>query len=833
MDIREKLLDKFSRSRIVFWFDEEGNFKDDIENLNLEDVNICKVENNEFYLKYLIEKEKPSDKFLLYYNCAQPPIEKNWLADILLYSDVFFADHKSLIKDELNVRFAEFDYLYNDYRTFFNNKKRLSKLKSYLSEEPNYKELSLGMIATVINAAKNDLEAVLFKIFENGLDEEDNEALEQLAKYNLDLMLYKIIKEHFKIKSEEITLIKFALLLVCSHILLTAPQLVKQNLFNEYIESFEGKGLQVAGHFVEEWLYNSKHNHLYSEISQSVDNKANLSQKLVNLNLGDLADVYSLENIENIILDKMAKEDIENNIEYYLDTIEKRKQSFWWEIYQNTYLSIEYYLKFEKSLIAMHPDADKIENLLSSYTTRLYSIDINYRKFIYYYKNGNNDLLLDYYKKLENKYYNFINLLNSKWDSLLTYDFINDNSHNQVSFYKKFIEERIEKSERVCVIISDALRYEIGCELVDALSLNANRLKVDLDYLVANIPTITTVGMASLLPHNKIEIKDDGSVLVDDKPATNTKMRNDLLVTFNNNSLAITEEDVNSLTTSQLKDLFKGKNLIFIYQNIIDKIGDDNVSEGNVFNAVEQCLGSLEKIIKKLGSSNITNIIITSDHGFIYIDSKIEEHLKIDFPFDKSKISLNPRYVLGDNIQPIANSHYFEKIDNGEIKRNNILIPKNMLRFKSTNGASKRFLHGGVSLQELILPLIKIRHTKKQSKRSVDFEMISPTKNIITSNNPKFKFLQSEPISKDVLPLKIKVGVYDSNNNLLSSVGLVNFDANSEDINDRTKVLTLKLKPISFDKDKTYRLKFYDEDNEVLIKEYDFKINILISNDFF
>jgi hypothetical protein len=142
-------------------------------------------------------------------------------------------------------------------------------------------------------------------------------------------------------------------------------------------------------------------------------------------------------------------------------------------------------------------------------------------------------------------------------------------------------------------------------------------------------------------------------------------------------------------------------------------------------------------------------------------------------------------------------------------------------------------LHGGVSLQELILPLIKIRHTKKQSKRSVDFEMISPTKNIITSNNPKFKFLQSEPISKDVLPLKIKVGVYDSNNNLLSSVGLVNFDANSEDINDRTKVLTLKLKPISFDKDKTYRLKFYDEDNEVLIKEYDFKINILISNDFF
>jgi hypothetical protein len=358
-------------------------------------------------------------------------------------------------------------------------------------------------------------------------------------------------------------------------------------------------------------------------------------------------------------------------------------------------------------------------------------------------------------------------------------------------------------------------------------------LKVDLDYLVANIPTITTVGMASLLPHNKIEIKDDGSVLVDDKPATNIKMRNDLLVTFNNNSLAITEEDVNSLTTSQLKDLFKGKNLIFIYQNIIDKIGDDNVSEGNVFNAVEQCIDSLEKIIRKLGSSNITNIIITSDHGFIYLDSKIEEHLKIDFPFDKSKISLNPRYALGDNIQPIASSHYFEKIDNSEIKRNNILIPKNMLRFKSTNGASKRFLHGGVSLQELILPLIKIRHTKKQSKRSVDFEMISPTKNIITSNNPKFKFLQSEPISKDVLPLKIKVGVYDSNNNLLSSVGLVNFDANSEDINDRTKVLTLKLKPISFDKDKTYRLKFYDEDNEVLIKEYDFKINILISNDFF
>jgi len=834
MDIKEKLLDKFSKSRIVFWFDEEGSFEDELENISLEGINIHKVENNEFYLKYLIEKEKPTESFLLYYNRKQPKIEENWLADILLYSETFFADHKFLIKDELNIRFEKFDSLYKDFKAFFKNKKRINKLKTYLSDNPDYKELSLGMIATVINAEKNDLENILFKVFENGLDEEDNEALKQLEKYNLDSMFYIIIKDHFKIKKdEELTLLKLAFLFVCSYMVLTAPNLVSLNSIKEYFDLFEGKGLQVAGHFVEEWIYNSKYNDLYSTISQEVDNKTKISQKLKNLSLEDLANIYALENIENIILAKILNENLENNIDFYLDIIKKREQSFWWGSYKNNYLSLENYLRFEKTLLLMNLAADTVENLVLSYTKQLYLIDTYYRNFIFYYKNSNNDLIFDYYKKIENKYQNVMNFLNSKWDDLLTSDFIHNNPKNQSNFYHNHLDQHLQKSERICIIISDALRYEIGCELENKLSSSRDRFEVSIDYMVANIPTITAVGMASLLPNKKIEIKDDGTVLVDDKPATNLKMRQDLLKTFNDDSLALTEEEVNSCTTSQLRELFKGKNLIYIYQNMIDKIGDDYTSEGNVFDMVDQCLNSLEKVIKKLVSSGIINIIVTSDHGFIYQDSNVEEYQKIEFPFDKKNIVLNPRYVLGDSLISISGSHFFEKIDNDKIKRSNILIPKSTLRFKSTSGAGKRFLHGGVTLQELILPLVKIRYTKKQNKKIVDFEMISPTKNIITSNNPKFKFLQSEPVSNNVLPLKARFGIYDSKNNLLSNFGYINFDTSSEDVNERTKTLTLQLKPISFSKDDVYKLKAYDEDNDVLIKEYDFKIHILISNEFF
>ena len=43
---------------IVFWYDSEGDFIDDIDSLDLENVKVLKLtKNNAFYTKYYIEKE--------------------------------------------------------------------------------------------------------------------------------------------------------------------------------------------------------------------------------------------------------------------------------------------------------------------------------------------------------------------------------------------------------------------------------------------------------------------------------------------------------------------------------------------------------------------------------------------------------------------------------------------------------------------------------------------------------------------------------------------------------------------------------------------------------
>ena len=78
------------------------------------------------------------------------------------------------------------------------------------------------------------------------------------------------------------------------------------------------------------------------------------------------------------------------------------------------------------------------------------------------------------------------------------------------------------------VIISDALRYEIGREIVDNIKTDSV-LKggTTINYAISPLPSETRFGMANLLPHKTIEYADK-AVFVDGKP-TNSISASSLL----------------------------------------------------------------------------------------------------------------------------------------------------------------------------------------------------------------------------------------------------------------------------------------------------------------
>jgi hypothetical protein len=93
----------FERERIVFWYDENGEMRQEFEALALEEVAVVEVENNEFSLKYRMVKDEPQGKFLLYFPYARPENSQNWLLDLFLANFEFKTDEAEAILQDLGL----------------------------------------------------------------------------------------------------------------------------------------------------------------------------------------------------------------------------------------------------------------------------------------------------------------------------------------------------------------------------------------------------------------------------------------------------------------------------------------------------------------------------------------------------------------------------------------------------------------------------------------------------------------------------------------------------------------------------------------------------------
>ena len=83
--------------RIVFWYDAERSFSDEVQALKLNDVHILNMaEESSLAIKLKLELEDQQGKYLLYFPSPEPETEKDWLLDIKLYSRSFYADRSRL-----------------------------------------------------------------------------------------------------------------------------------------------------------------------------------------------------------------------------------------------------------------------------------------------------------------------------------------------------------------------------------------------------------------------------------------------------------------------------------------------------------------------------------------------------------------------------------------------------------------------------------------------------------------------------------------------------------------------------------------------------------------
>ena len=89
-NVKELLIDylnnidnKKRERKVIFWYDENKEYKDAINELTTdENTEIIKYDNNSFWIRYHIEKEIPEKNVILYFDTTKPEINDNFLLDL-------------------------------------------------------------------------------------------------------------------------------------------------------------------------------------------------------------------------------------------------------------------------------------------------------------------------------------------------------------------------------------------------------------------------------------------------------------------------------------------------------------------------------------------------------------------------------------------------------------------------------------------------------------------------------------------------------------------------------------------------------------------------------
>jgi len=309
--------------------------------------------------------------------------------------------------------------------------------------------------------------------------------------------------------------------------------------------------------------------------------------------------------------------------------------------------------------------------------------------------------------------------------------------------------------------------------------------------------------MPSLLPNDNLELVDK-KLLVDDKEAIDIKTREKILVNRNANSAAYWLDSLKGASSKEIKQLFAGKEVVYIYHNHIDAIADDPKTEDGVFKATQEAIKEIQDLIARLRTQSISQFYVTADHGYIYRNENLTDTDKISEDVNANDLK-SQRYIVSEKVidEPgISKQLMGDVLDNDDQRF--VYYPQTSNVFRAAG--SVNYVHGGASLQEMIVPLLNIKATSSKSKaEDVQLQLVSSNRNI-TSLEVPIRLLQAAPISSTVRPVMYEVYFVDDNKELISAKISVNANLKVDKVEGRIIDLSINLIDKNYDKSKKYNL---------------------------
>jgi len=483
--------------------------------------------------------------------------------------------------------------------------------------------------------------------------------------------------------------------------------------------------------FLKEWITNATYKDDFKRLSEKVEKKYDLSSWAASLKLPvNCESSLVVERIlERSILSRIntigALKELPNLITSKSDVISRMSCHFWSNegvivVWKALDLARKLIAAIDRALSEM-AKANSIFEMAHSYIDGWWRIDIDYRTFRL--QTDADDKLQTVSRYARTIYRDYQNQLNDNFLNLVVKE--TDLSIEGMLCQSEFWEKVASSKKRRAVILVDALRFELGQDLAGRLKQSLRDAEIICEPLIASLPTLTPIGMSNLIPARDIKVNVvDGNWQIKSKDFTGNlalvserkkiiKKRHPKAVIF----------DLEALVSASDIDLGHG-NPIIVFTKELDCLGHDSGLLNLSLNYLGEYLGGLVKAIKRITTAGIEEVHIVSDHGFIIIEDVIDAD-KIPLDKNTSLLYAGHRCLVGRSI-PNNLGVVFDLPNSDGLK---FCVPQGISIFKKRG--RNEFLHGGISLQEILVPHIVVIMRKMQPKYGAKFKAPAKVYNLI------------------------------------------------------------------------------------------------------
>jgi hypothetical protein len=321
-----------------------------------------------------------------------------------------------------------------------------------------------------------------------------------------------------------------------------------------------------------------------------------------------------------------------------------------------------------------------------------------------------------------------------------------------------------EQGRRVAYVMVDALRYELGVTLERMLAEDG---PVSLHAACAQLPTVTPVGMASLLPGAAsgltLALQGDAlTPLLAGQPVSAVAQRMEAFRKVYGDRFAELRLDDFAKGRAKAKDAV---DLLVLRSTEIDA-----QLESSPETALALVPGTLKMIrvaLHKLRAAGFTDAVIVTDHGF-FLNAQAEAGDVCVKPTGSWPVIAHDRLAVGAGTSDTHNLVLApEKLGIKAQGFTQAALPRSLAPYR----AGHLYFHGGLSLQEAVVPVLVAKLQRADDTVFAQAEVRLSYKNgakRITTQVPVFDIeLVSVGLFSHGAPVEVLVEAQDKNGNVV------------------------------------------------------------------